>query len=195
MSKWTVAGIAAIVAVSFFVGRSFAQEDGGGAAGMKMPEWMSATEHHKELAKTCGEFDIATEMWMAPGMPVQKGAATGKREMILNGMFLQETFKMPFGGMNFEGRLTIGYDTVRKKYASTWVDSMSPAMHISFGEMKDGKLEMKGDGPDMMGKLEGKRMVIDNASADTWTVTFFDVKADGTEHMGMRMKYTRKKAE
>ena len=195
MSKWTVAGIAAIVAVSFIVGRSFAQDEGGGAAGMQMPQWMAKTDQHKGMAESCGDFTVATEMWMAPGVPVQKGTATAKREMIMNGMYVQETFKMNFGGMPFEGRLIHGYDTVRKMHVSVWVDNMSPVMHVSTGDIKDGKLVMKGEGPDMAGKMEGKTMVIDNPTGDTWTVTFYDIKADGKEHMGMRMAYTRKKAE
>lgn len=194
MSKWTVAGFAAIVAVSFVIGQSFAEEEGGGG-GMQMPAWMKKGEQHADLAKSVGEFTIATEMWMAPGTPPQKGTATGKREMILNGFYLQETFKMNFMGMPYEGRLIQGYDTVRKRYVVVWTDNMSPVPHISYGEMKDGKIEMKGEAPDHTGKLEGRRMVIENPIGDKSTVTFFAVQPDGTERMDMRLVYASKKVK
>ncbi len=194
MKKLSVAVIAALIAVSLFVGQSAARaEEEEAGMGGKMPAWMQKTEQHEALAKSAGDFTIATEMTMMPGAPAQKGTATGKREMIMNGMYLKETFKMTFGGKPFEGHLITGYDTVRKKHVSLWYDNMSPVPSISYGTEKDGKLVFMGEGPDMAGQLEGKKMVIENLQADTWTVTFIDIKGEGQEHVSMRLAYTRKK--
>lgn len=63
---------------------------------------------------------------------------------------------------------------------------------MSYGNMKDGKLVLMGEGPDRSGKLEGTKMVLEDIKPDSWTSTFYKIKADGTTHMWMRLKYTRK---
>ena len=192
MSKRAIAAIAASV-VAFVVGQSTAraQDEGGGMGAM--PKWMAKTDVHAGLAKTAGEFDIESEFSMAPGAPMQKGKATAKREMILNGMFLRETFKMNFMGMPFEGHLITGWDAMHGKLVSIWVDNSAPAAHVSYGVEKDGKIIFEGAGPNQMtGKSEPKKMVIENMKDDTWNVNFFDVK-DGKDVLTMKMAYTRKK--
>ena len=191
MNKWIVTGVCALIAASFVVVNA---QDGGDAGGgmMQMPAWMQKTQHHKDMAKNAGEFTVETKMWMGAGEPMP-GTATATIKPIKNGYYMHETFKMNFMGQPFEGTSITGYDTVRKKHVSLWVDSMSPVPYISYGEEKDGKITYMGKGPNMMGQMEGKKMVVSNITADGWTVDFFDIKADGKEHQSMHMKYTRKK--
>jgi hypothetical protein len=195
MNKWYAAGLAAFVAVAFVVGNTLAQdmEEKKGEAGMgAMPAWMAKTDVHKKLAESVGTFDVETEFWMAPGAPAQKGKAVSKREMILNGFYLRETFKMDWEGMKFEGQLTSGYDTVRKRMVNTWVDNMSPVMNIEYGGEKDGMLVFTGENPGMDGTLKKTRSTIKFDGDDKWTMTAYFVKEGGDE-MHMRMVYTRRK--
>ena len=189
------AAIAALIVVSVFVGQSAARaEEGeaGAGAGMGMPAWMVKTPEHAAMAKSVGEFDVVTEMTMMPGAPAQIGKATATREVIMNGNYVQEIFKGTFGGMPFEGRLLSGYDTVRKKFVSVWYDNSSPVPSISYGTMKDGKLVFVSQGPNMQGQLEGRKMIVTYPKDGTSVVTFFAVKADGTEHQEMKLTYTPK---
>jgi len=190
MNRMTAASIVALMAVSFVLGRAWAQE------ARKAPTWRQQAQPHADLAKSAGDFDVQYEFFVAPGQPPMKGLAASKREMILNGNYLQETFKMNMMGAAFEGRLTLGYDTVREKMVSTWIDSSSPCLEISYGEMKDNKMSFSGEGvDDATGTVVKKRMVLENLTADAWTAIFFQAGADGKETMTMRLTYKRKKKE
>jgi hypothetical protein len=50
--------------------------------------------------------------------------AVSSSKMGLNGLWLFTTFKGDFGGSAFEGRGVDGYDTNKKKFVGTWIDSM-----------------------------------------------------------------------
>ena len=196
MNKLIATGAVALVAVSVFVGQSIVRAEDGEVVGEapKTPAWMAKTEQHAALAKSVGEFDVAVEMYW-PGGKVEKAAATAKREMILNGFYLREVFSMKTPNFTFEGIATAGYDTVRKKYVSTWLDNSSPVMDIGYGDMKDGKIVMTSTSPNhITGKLEGKKTVTENLTPDSWVSTFYNVAADGTETKWMQLSYTRKGA-
>jgi hypothetical protein len=195
MNKLIATGTVALIAVSFFVGQSIVRAEEGEAAkeAPKMPAWMAKTEQHAGLAKSVGEYDVAVEMYW-PGGKVEKAAATAKREMILNGFYLRETFSMKTPNFTFAGTATVGYDTVRKKYVSTWLDNSSPVMDIAYGVEIDGKIVMTGKGPNQTtGMLEGKKSVIENQTPDTWKTTYYNVNAEGAEAKWMQLSYTRKK--
>ena len=198
MNKLIATGIVASIAVAFFIGQSVVQaEEGkeGEAAAMQMPAWMGKTEQHAAMAKSVGEYDVAVEMYW-PGGKVEKAVASAKREMILDGFYLRETFSMKTPNYTFKGIATAGYDTVRKKLVTTWLDSSSPVMDIMYGDVKDGKIVMSGKGPNMMtGELEGKKSVSENHNADSWTTTFYNVNAEGAEAKWMKLSYTRKAAK
>ena len=194
MNKLIATGAVALGAVSVFVGQSIVRAEEGEvvAEGMKMPAWMGKTEAHAEIAKSVGEYDVAVEMYW-PGGKVEKAVATAKREMILKGFYLRETFSMKTPNGAFEGIATAGYDTVRKKLFSSWVDNSSPVMDVMYGEVKDGKIVMTGKGPNMMtGELEGKKSVSEATDAGSLITTFYKVNAEGKEAKWMKLTYTRK---
>ncbi len=192
MNKKFAVLFGAVLAGALFVTQIRAEDHEGeaGAGEPQMPQWMLKTDAHKKLAQSVGTFDVATEFWMAPGDP-QKGKGVAKREMIMNGNYLQESFKMNFMGQPFEGRLTSGYDTVRGKFINTWIDNMSPVMSQQTGVEKDGMLIFTGDEPDHDGKLRKSKSTIEFKD-NGWVMTAYHVEADG-DKMHMRLTYTRQK--
>lgn len=184
-----VSVLVCLVACAFWVGRSSAQD-----GGMPAPEWTKLTEHHKNLAKSAGEFNVDCQFWMMPGGAPMEIKATATRELILNGRFVQETFRSNFMGAPYEGRLLQGYDTIAKEWFTVWIDSGNPVMSVNRGAMKDGKLSMLGKQPDFMsGKMKEIRMAITTSEdGNSTTVESFDVLPDGKEHRTMKLHYTRK---
>ena len=63
MKHWHI-GIAVLGA--FLLGQVFAQDEKK-AMQWTPPEWMKKTQEHAELEKSVGEFDVKSEMFMAPG--------------------------------------------------------------------------------------------------------------------------------
>ncbi len=125
------------------------------------------------------------------GMP----ASTGKSEMkmSLNGFWLTEKVTASFGGMPFEGQSVTGYDPIKSKYVSTWIDSMSPSMMVMEGtfDAKTKTLTMVGDGVDMMGQKCKTRNLTIHKDANTVVFEMYQTGGDGKENKVMTITYTR----
>jgi hypothetical protein len=122
-----------------------------------------------------------------------KGTMTYKME--LGGLWLLSNFKGQFGGQPFQGKGIDGYDSVKKKYVSIWVDSMSMAPMISEGTFdKERKvLTMFGEGPAMEGKMTKYKSVIEIKDHDTMVFTMSGPLKEGKEQSMLTITYTRKK--
>ena len=174
----------------FVLGRSHAYVQ----EGMEAPAWTKLTEQHKKFAESVGEWDVAGNMWMAPGAPPMEFTATAKREMILKGRFVHETFNGNFMGQAFEGHLLQGYDTINKEFVNVWVDDGSPYISVSRGKEKGGITTLTGRDPDFMtGQIRDTKSVIKVISADEFWMKMHTVAADGTELPLMELHYKRKK--
>ena len=83
------------------------------------PEMPKPSPEHAYLKKVAGNWDCVMKMMG------QEFKCTHSCEM-LGEFWVVGKFNGDFQGMKFEGRDTCGWDPLKKKYVSTWVDSMSP---------------------------------------------------------------------
>jgi hypothetical protein len=108
-------------------------------------------EPHKLLASRVGSWGTKTRHWMGPDEPPMEFTGSCERKMILGGRFLQEEFSGEVMGNPFTGIGVIGYDNHKKRYVSTWTDTMSSGIHFFEGTAsRDGKtisLEGRFDDP------------------------------------------------
>jgi len=143
---------------------------------------------HDMLKRFVGEWDAAVNFMG------QEEKATAVYKMGLGGFWLTQHFTGDFGGDKFEGRGTTGYDPFKKKYVSTWVDSVSPSMMLMEGAFdKDGKTytetgEMVGED----GKPGKVKSVFEFPDKDTIVFTMYGVK-EGKDQQMMKITYKRKK--
>ena len=140
------------------------------------------------LKKMVGEWDAV----VAFGGMEEKGSAVYK--LGFGGFWLTEEFKGEFGGQKFEGRGTTGYDPIKKKYVSTWIDSESPSMMVMEGNFdKEGKTYTEtGEGPGMDGKPQKMKSVIEFKDKDSFVFTMYNT-GDGKDKEMMKITYKRKK--
>jgi hypothetical protein len=143
-------------------------------------------EHEMLKEKFVGDWDVTAKF----GELTTKATATYK--MDLGGFWLVEQFRGEFGGMKFEGRGTFGYDTFKKKYVATWVDSMSPNLMVMEGAFKDNTFTSTGEGMGMDGKLTKLRNRYEFPDKDTIVFTMYDAGGDKEREM-MKITYKRKK--
>ena len=184
--------IIAIIGVSGFCLGSWAQDDAAKGGAEMMPPWLKQTKEHEALSKSCGQFTVDGEFWMAPGQPATKMPATATRKMIMNGYFLQEDFKAKFMGTDFEGRLIHGYDTVTKEHVSVWIDNTSPFITINRGTRADGVLTTTTrDVNRMTGQMKDAKSVVKTDDMGQIEYASYDTPKDGKEQMTMRLKYKR----
>src|SRR5262249_35902359 len=142
---------------------------------------------HEKLKKLEGEWDATV------AFAGSESKATASYKMTLGGFWLTHDFKGEFAGMKFEGKGTTGYDPVKKKYVSSWVDSMSPSMMLMEGNYdKDGKYTETGDGPGPDGKPTKMKSVYDFKDDDNFVFTMYMV-ADGKDQEAFKITYKRKK--
>jgi hypothetical protein len=93
---------------------------------------------HKILDQLVGTWGARCKSWTDPKSPPQTSDGTLVRKSVLGGRFLQENFDGKFMDQPFQGIGTIGFDRAKKKYVTTWIDSMSTAQHVSYGTYSDG---------------------------------------------------------
>jgi hypothetical protein len=107
----------------------------------QMMEMAKLNENHKVLADLAGTWSYTVKM-MAPGETPQSSTGSVTRKPIMNGRFFIADFsgsmKMPGadGKMKdfaFKGSSIEGYDNVKKKFVSSWVDNMGTGIMMSEG--------------------------------------------------------------
>jgi hypothetical protein len=122
-----------------------------GASAQEIPQFPQPTKEHQLLQKFVGEWETTAEGKMGPDQPVMtcKGTATSR---MLGGFWLVTENENEMMGMKINAMQTIGYDTTKKKYVGTWVDSMLNHMWEYEGSADaDGKkLILEAEGPNML---------------------------------------------
>jgi hypothetical protein len=151
---------------------------------------------HKMLAKFAGKWNASVKSWFGTAEPSQsKGMLT--RSMIMNGLYMQESFKGDFMGMPFQGKGFMGYDTNKKKYVMAWIDNFGTGIMLNYGAFNsDAKaLTFAGeeDNPMMGGKMK-TRDVLKLVSDDEQLFEMFRTPlTTGKEFKVMEITYTRAK--
>jgi len=109
-----------------------------------MRQWIEMNkpgEQHALLRRLVGEWDADVEMTMAPGAPVVKSKGKSGTTSVFDGRYLHSDFTGEMMGQPFRGAGLIGYDNVKKKYFSAWIDQMSTGLMVAEGSAdKDGKV-------------------------------------------------------
>jgi Protein of unknown function (DUF1579) len=94
---------------------------------------------HQALEPLVGEWNVEVKTWMTPDAQPLLSTGTAKTTWTLRGRFVQQEFSGEFMGQPFHGISFTGYDNVREKYRSVWIDDMSTTMVVSEGNA-DGKV-------------------------------------------------------
>ena len=153
-------------------------------------------KEHELLKQFEGEWNAAMKFIVDPGQPPMESKGTQVSKVELGGFWLTSVFKGEMLGQPFEGRSTMGYSPMKKKFVGTWVDNFMPHLFTSEGDADAaGRVfTMIADGVDMStGKPAKERWVMEFKDKDTQTMTFFGPGADGKERKTGEIVYTRKK--
>ena len=164
------------------------------AIGFAQPAPPKPGPEHAVLKEQAGTWDATVESFMAPGQPplLSKGAETGT---MVGDFWLVSEFKTDVMGQPFTGRGTMGYDPAKKKYVSTWVDSMTPALSLGESDYDAAARTFTGwiDGLNHAGQPTKIKTVMVWKDPATRVVTMSMKGPDGKEMTAMRITYTRQK--
>ena len=183
------------------VEKSSADKAPAGADAMQkmMEDWAKANQPGKEhelLKKLAGNWRVETSFQMMPGIPEMKSNGTDKSEMILADRYLKSDFSGDMMGHPFKGIAMMGYDTMKKKYVSLWIDEMTTGFMTSEGTFDSSGKVLTFTGESFCpttNKVEPFRHVFTIESDDKHTFEGFGPGPDGKEFRMMRMVYTREK--
>jgi hypothetical protein len=111
------------------------------------------------------------------------------------GFWLITDFKGDFMGTPFTGHGTAGYDPIKGKYVSTWVDSMSPGLNVGESTYDAASKTMTGtmDGLDMSGRPTKSKVVSMWKADGSRVFEMYSRGPDGKDALAMRITYTKKK--
>ena len=110
----------------------------------QMMELSKLNENHKLLSGLDGNWNYTIKFWMNPdpNASPQQSKGTATRKSIMGGRYtvMDVTGKMEMPGengkmkeMTFKGMGIDGYDNVKKKFVSSWIDNMGTGIQFSEG--------------------------------------------------------------
>lgn len=154
------------------------------------------TPEHLGLRQEEGMWDAAVTTFM-PGADgkVEEMESRGMEmnRMMPGGLWLISTFRGDFGGMPFHGHGVTGYDTQKKKFVGTWVDSISTSLMVLEGTYEEATktATLIGDTLDPQGKPTQMKIVEVDKDEDHRVSTMF-MKAGDEWQKSMEIRYTRR---
>ena len=151
-------------------------------------------EPHKQLASLAGSWITKTKEWMEPGKPPTEAAGSAEMKMLLDGRFLQQDFTSEMMGQPYTGMGITGYDNLRKKYVSIWLDTMgtSPFMMEGTGSADGKTITLKGQHTEPGGGKMTHRAVWKIVDSNTQTFDMYGAHHGTKETKVLEITYTRK---
>ncbi|HMO34931.1 MAG TPA: DUF1579 domain-containing protein [Gemmatales bacterium] len=158
-----------------------------GTVAAQPPEMPKPSAEHAYLKKMVGEWDCKMKMM---GMEL----ACKHTYELVGDFWLTGKFKGDLGGMPLEGRDTLGYDPIKKKYVSSWIDNMSPHYTVMTGTWDEATKTMtsEGTGMGMDGKPTKMKDINKWKNDDEMTTTMHEEK-DGKWVEMFTIEYKRVK--
>jgi len=149
---------------------------------------------HSELAKAEGTWNAKVSYWPDPKAPAQVTEGVSENHMILGGRYLEQRFTGSMMGMPFEGIGYTGYDNVKKRWWSTWIDSSTTGLMTSWSAKDGDGMTMNGTMADpLTGKDIKLTSKINFKSADEHSFEMWGPDKSGKNYKMMEIAYTRKK--
>jgi hypothetical protein len=176
----------------------FAQDEN---AGVNQDEMMKAWQEsmtpgpmHEMLAHKVGEWKAEVTMWMDPNQPPSTSETKTVTESILGGRYFKSTHTGMMMGMPFEGYEINGYDNVKKKFFSIWLDNMGTGFMTSEGNYDEASktINLTGQMIEPTGNNVDVREITKLIDNDNSTFEMY-VNMGGKEMKTMEIKYTRVK--
>jgi hypothetical protein len=169
----------------------------------QMMEMSKLNENHKVLTDLDGNWNYTIKFWMNPdpNAPPQQSKGAATRKSVMGGRFvvMDVSGKMQMPGedgkmkdMQFKGMGVEGYDNVKKKFVSSWIDNMGTGIQFSDGTYDPATktLTYTSEMEPVPGMKTPVREVIKVADNNHMTLEWYE-NHGGQEKKTMEINYTR----
>ena len=195
-THFTVTGLCLVLTVSVAMAKDRKPEKQMDPQAMMEMYQKLATpgEPHKLFASLAGSWTTTTKEWMEPGKPPAESTGTADLKILLDGRFLYQEFTSQMMGQPFSGIGIDGYDNLRKRYVTTWMDTMGTGIFMMEGTASaDGKtITLKGQHAELGGGQMTHRAVWKIVDSNTQTFDMYGTHQGGKEMKMLEIAYTRK---
>lgn len=161
----------------------------------KMTEMPQPTAEHQWLQQFVGNWQSQTEATYEPGKPAETSTGT-ETVKALGGFWITNEVKGTMMAKPFTGVMSLGYDNDKKKYVSTWMDSMTGKLWEYEGKVDPtGKvltLETEGECPMNPGKMMKFKETLEIKDKNHKVFTSYMQGDDGNWMKTMTSTATRK---
>jgi hypothetical protein len=150
---------------------------------------------HKLLASLAGNYEASVKAYFDPSKGPEESKGVMKRSMILDDRYLKEEFQGKAAGKSFSGIAIVGYDVMKKKFVTNWIDSMSTGFMLSEGTYDKDTKTFTHIGEDIdpsTGKKMKSRDVLKIVNENEQHFEMYR-GVDGKEFKVLEITYTRKK--
>jgi Protein of unknown function (DUF1579) len=155
---------------------------------------------HRQLDYFVGKWTSKTTMWSAPGAPPETSDGNATVSKVWDGRYLEFRQEGTMMGQPFSGMGHMGYDNLKGKYFTTWMDSMSTGVWYSLGhyDAKTKSYTYKGEMDDPLANPKAKLKtipvkIIDRViDQDHYAFEWYETRG-GKERKTMQIDYSRQK--
>lgn len=152
---------------------------------------------HRQLQYFVGQWLTRTSMQMDPAQPPETSAGTVGFKEIFGGRSYEMNFQGSYAGQPMTGRGFIGFDNLKGKFYSTWMDSGSTGIWVSYGDYDAASKSytFRGDmaNPVKPSEAIAIRAVWRVVDADHFVFEWYETEPGSTERKSMWIDYSRER--
>lgn len=112
-----------------------ASSDASADAMKAWQDFATPGEHHKLLGRYVGSWKTHTRMWFKPDAPAQESDGRAEIRWALGNRYIEQRQEGQMLGRPFSGIGYTGFDNVKQKYVTIWMDTAGTSILYELGSV------------------------------------------------------------